>query len=220
MGEDNNNNTPTIDKNKNPEPFTRTWRGRKRWMGNVPGRRLSRPTIRKLYLMRDLRMKRLPPRAIMHELKITPQSYYTLMYYIEREDAQLLAFENKDRLQTEIALYEETAGEIISANLEIVKDRGVEPQDRQESSRIALDAAMTVVKIHTEGPRIIREAYAPVAQYIGFKEQPFPLPQGQKHREKELVEKQKKVRESSNHATSDMIPLSEQNNQETASDDK
>jgi hypothetical protein len=190
---DNNDNPYTIDqkKKKTVHPFTPGWKGKRRWMGNVPGRRLSRATIRKLYELRDMRMRRLPPRQIMHDLEITSAAYYQLMYYIEVEDAELLALENKNRLQSEIALYEETAGEIIAANLEIVRDRNVEAQDRQESSRIALDAAMTVVKIHTEGPRIIKEAYAPIASYLAVQNQPMPLPDGQKHREKELLDKSK-----------------------------
>jgi len=139
--------------------------------------------------MRDLRFKRYPPYLIIREMGITRQQYDRVINLIETEDAELLELESKKRLQSEISRYVETADVVIAANLDIIQDHTIAPSDRQESSKIALDAAMTVVKIHTEGPRILKEVYEPVSEFIRRFDKRLPLPPDQQYREQEMMDK-------------------------------
>ena len=175
--------TPNDDKKVNFSPR------KKKVKGTSQATVLRRKTRDRIERIREMRMNRMSPLKIMKELGISRLIYDKLMNIVEEEDAELLKLQSSMRLQSELARLESTADIIIAANLDIVRDTKLPPYDRQESSKIAFDAAMSVVKMHAEGPRILRDVFEPIREFILREDKHMPLPRDQQHRDKEFMEK-------------------------------
>lgn len=132
------------------------------------------------YEIRRMRMERIPERDIIHDLEISRPRFYRLMNEIDKEDAQTLAFENPMRLHSEINLYREELAYCIRINKAICEANDVPPDDKQESTRIIADCALTWLKIQMEGPKVLREVYQPIGSFVAFKDQPVPMPKNQR----------------------------------------
>lgn len=130
--------------------------------------------------IRRMRSLRLPERDIMHDLEISRSRFYKLMDEIDAEDAKTLGFDNPMRLHSEINLYREELAYCIKINKGICEANDVAPEDKQESTRIIADCALTWVKIQMEGPKVLREVYQPIGSYVAFEGQPVPVPKSQR----------------------------------------
>lgn len=169
--EDNNEeNTP---QNDNNIPVKRK-RG-KRIRLHVKGKKLTNGTKQLLFTLRELRMERLPPHKIMHEMEISDQQYQKLMYLLDEIDSENLALKSQIRLNSEIELYKETMGIVIDECIEQIRSDSVPLEYKHEAMKILGDVAMAVVKVQVEGPRVLRSLYDPVTQFVTNKEKPLPL---------------------------------------------
>lgn len=132
--------------------------------------------------IRRLREQRVPERELLHDLNITRPRFYKLLDEIDTEDEKSLAFDNPGRLHSTINVYRETLDYCIAVNRKICDDPTTSAKDKQESTKIIADCALTWVKVQKEGPRVIRELYEPIGSYVGMSTAPIPMPKGQRDR--------------------------------------